>query len=192
MKENNYVIGVDEVGRGAIAGPLVIGVASAVWNKKTKRLLKGIKDSKKLSFKQRMAWFKKFKKMPIEFHVVFISNDLIDKKGISSALEAGVKRALGKIKRPPQLVLLDGSLKAPQKYKQKTIIKGDDKIPLISAAAIYAKVKRDLYMMKINKKYPYCFTNHKGYGTREHFSLIRKNGISKIHRRSFLKNIVKK
>jgi ribonuclease HII len=79
-----------------------------------------------------------------------------------------------------------------KKYKQKTIIRGDDKVPFISAASIYAKVKRDLYMIRMDKKINYCFADHKGYGTKKHFLLIKKNGISKVHRKTFLKNIVKK
>ena len=111
---------------------------------------------------------------------------------MGKALKEGVRRLLKKIDKKIDLVLLDGGLKAPEKYNQKAIIQGDDKIPFISAASIYAKVKRDLYMIKMDKKINYCFADHKGYGTKKHFSLIKKNGISKIHRKTFIKNIVKK
>lgn len=188
---SKFIAGIDEVGRGALAGPLVIGAACGFWNKENKKLLIGIRDSKKLTFKQKEEWFSKFKKSRLAFYTVSISNRLIDKKGVSWTLKTGVARILKKLKRRPDLVLLDGGLKAPLKYKQKTIIKGDDKIPLISAASIYAKVKRDKLMMKLDGKYPYGFKDHKGYGTKKHYQNIKKNGISHLHRRSFLRKIVK-
>ncbi|HOM33293.1 MAG TPA: ribonuclease HII [Candidatus Paceibacterota bacterium] len=191
-KNDKFIVGIDEVGRGAIAGPLVLGAAAGYLNNKNKKFLTGIKDSKKLTFNQRLLWYKKFKDSDLNFYCVFISNNFIDKYGMSKSLKEGVKRLLKKIDKKIDLVLLDGGLKAPEKYKQKTIIRGDDKVPFISAASIYAKVKRDLYMIRMDKKINYCFTDHKGYGTKKHFLLIKKNGISKVHRKTFLKNIVKK
>jgi len=191
-KNNKFIVGIDEVGGGAIAGPLVLGAAAGYLNSKNKKFLKGIKDSKKLSFNQRLLWFDKFKNSDLDFYCVFISNNFIDQYGISKSLKEGVKRLLKKINKEIDLVLLDGGLKAPEKYKQKTIIKGDEKIPFISAASIYAKVKRDLYMIKLDQRFNYSFSNHKGYRTKKHFLLIKKNGLSKLHRKSFLKNIVKK
>jgi len=184
-----FIVGIDEVGRGALAGPLVIGAAAGFWNKENKKFLKGIRDSKKLTARQREEWFKKFKKSRLNFYTVAISNRLIDKKGLSWALKIGVGRLLKKIKQRPNLVYLDGGLKAPKIYRQKTIIRGDDKIPFISAAAIYAKVKRDKLMKKLDGKYPYGFKGHKGYGTKEHFDKIRRSGISGVHRKSFLRNL---
>jgi ribonuclease HII len=191
-KNDKFIVGIDEVGRGAIAGPLVLGAAAGYLNNKNKKFLTGIKDSKKLTFNQRLLWYKKFKDSDLNFYCVFISNNFIDKYGMSKSLKEGVKRLLKKIDKKIDLVLLDGGLKAPEKYKQKTIIRGDDKVPFISAASIYAKVKRDLYMIRMDKKINYCFADHKGYGTKKHFLLIKKNGISKVHRKTFLKNIVKK
>ncbi len=191
-KNDKFIVGIDEVGRGAIAGPLVLGAAAGYLNNKNKKFLTGIKDSKKLTFNQRLLWYKKFKNSDLNFYCVFISNNFIDKYGMSKSLKEGVKRLLKKIDKKIDLVLLDGGLKAPEKYNQKTIIRGDDKVPFISAASIYAKVKRDLYMIRMDKKINYCFTDHKGYGTKKHFLLIKKNGISKVHRKTFLKNIVKK
>ena len=196
-KKNNkskqvFIVGIDEVGRGAVAGPLVLGAAAGYLNNKNKKFLIGIKDSKKLTFNQRLLWYEKFKDSDLNFYCVFINNHFIDKYGMSKALKEGVKRLLKKIDKKIDLVLLDGGLKAPEKYNQKTIIRGDDKIPFISAASIYAKVKRDLYMIKMDKKINYCFADHKGYGTKKHFLLIKKNGISKVHRKTFIKNIVKK
>ena len=187
MKINSkYIIGIDEVGRGAVAGPLVIGAACGIWNKKNKKLLQGIRDSKKLSPKQREEWFKKFKKMPINFYTIAISNKLIDKNGISWALKHGIAKLLKKSKTKPDLVLLDGGIYAPKQYRQKTIIKGDDKIAAISAAAIVAKVTRDQEMVQLDRDYPgYYFAMHKGYGTRQHRDALQCLGPSPIHRRSF-------
>lgn len=194
MVKNKKIVAIDEVGRGAIAGPLVLGAVLAEDNLKNRKILRGIKDSKKLTFNQRILWFNKFQKTKFKFYDIFISNKIIDQKGMSFALKIGIEKLLKKIKIKPSIVLLDGGLKAPKEYQQKTIIKGDEKNPFIAAASIYAKVKRDLYMIELDKKYCYCFKDHKGYGTKKHFELIKKNGISKIHRQSFLKklNIVKK
>lgn len=191
-KNDKFIVGIDEVGRGAIAGPLVLGAAAGYLNNKNKKFLTGVRDSKKLTFNQRLLWYKKFKNSDLNFYCVFISNNFINKYGMSKSLKEGVKRLLKKIDKKIDLVLLDGGLKAPEKYNQKTIIGGDDKVPFISAASIYAKVKRDLYMIRMDKKINYCFADHKGYGTKKHFLLIKKNGISKVHRKTFLKNIVKK
>jgi len=194
MPKNKLIVAIDEVGRGAVAGPLVLGAVFAENNQKNKKLLKGIKDSKKLTFNQRIAWFKKFKKSSLKFYTAFVSNKVIDKKGMAQAIRIGINKLFKKIKTKPDLVLLDGGLKAPKNFRQKTIIKGDEKNPFIAAASIYAKVKRDLYMIELDKKFNYSFKDHKGYGTKNHFKLILKNGISEIHRQSFLGNlnIVKK
>lgn len=185
------IIGIDEVGRGAVAGPLVIGASVGYWNKGNRKFLKGIRDSKKLTFHQREEWFLKFKKGKIKFYTSEISNKLIDKNGMGWALKKAVVNVLKKVKKVPDMVYLDGGLHAPEKYKQKTIIKGDDKIPMISAASVYAKVYRDHLMMKMDKKYSYDFKIHKGYGTKRHFDKIKENGISAIHRKTFLNNLLK-
>jgi ribonuclease HII len=98
---------------------------------------------------------------------------------------------LEKFSKKANLILLDGSLKAPKKYKQKTIIKGDEKIPLISAASIIAKVSRDKKMLVFHKKFPkYCFDRHKGYGTKLHYKKLKKHGLCSIHRRTFLRKVL--
>lgn len=183
-----YVIGIDEAGRGPLAGPVAIGAMACSLNSK---FLKNIKDSKKLSAKQREEWYKILKKN-FECHCVFISHKTIDKINIHMATLLGVEKVLKKFKKNPKLVLLDGSLHAPKEYKQKTIIKGDEKISLISAASIIAKVSRDKKMAGLHKKYPeYHFDKHKGYGTKLHYKKIKKHGLSVIHRKSFLKNLTK-
>ena len=180
------IIGIDEAGRGPLAGPVCIG---AVLAKGKRQVLKGIKDSKKLSAGKREYWEKIIKKN-FESHYVFASHKTIDRIGISKAVLLGVRRVLKKFSQKPDLVLLDGLLKAPDKYKQKTIIKGDEKVPLISAASIIAKVARDKKMIALHKKFPeYCLNAHKGYGTKMHYEKIKKNGLSVIHRKSFCKKL---
>jgi len=176
------VIGIDEAGRGPLAGPVSVG---AVAMTSRPRFLKGIKDSKKLSAKQREEWaeilYEKF-----ECHCVMIGPKIIDKIGISKALRRAIVKVLCKFNFKPGLVLLDGSLFAPKNYNQRTIIKGDEKIPLISAASIIAKTTRDAEMLKLHKKFPqYCFDKHKGYGTKLHYKMLRRHGLCPIHRRSF-------
>mgnify|MGYP001584767219 CR=1 FL=1 len=191
--KKKYVVGIDEAGRGPLAGPVAVGVAGAMLNLKSQKsnikILKGVKDSKKLSAEKREEWYKILKKN-FECHHVFIGHKTIDKINIHRATLLGVEKVLKKFKRKPDLVLMDGSLRAPKEYKQKTIIKGDEKIPLISAASIIAKVSRDRKMAGLHKKFPkYAFDKHKGYGTKLHYKKIKKHGLSEIHRRTFVKKI---
>lgn len=195
--KTTYIIGIDEAGRGPLAGPVSVGVvACKISNSKFQifKRLKGIKDSKKLNEKQREEWFKKLKELEkagiIKTAVSFSSAKIIDEKGIVFAIRRALAMSLKKLKIKPNEceVLLDGSLYAPSEYKkQKTIIRGDDKIPVISAASIIAKVSRDRLMKRLAKKFPdYGFEKHKGYGTKAHYNTIKKYGISDIHRKSFL------
>lgn len=203
-----YVIGIDEAGRGPLAGPVAVGVC-CVHIQKYKEVLKDTKkiknkDSKKLSHKEREEWFeiitKWQKEKKIHFQVSLIDSKIIDTKGISFAIRSGIEKSLKKVTdnfkeiNPEEcMVLLDGSLHAPEYFNnQKTIIKGDEKEPIISLASICAKVMRDRYMQKMAKKYPeYKLEIHKGYGTVLHINLIKKHGISGMHRKSFCTNIVK-
>ena len=206
MKKNKefFIVGIDEAGRGPLAGPVCVGAVgtAAISNfqfpisKKIQnsnftllnpKLLNNIKDSKKLSAKKREEWFKKLRDNPeFECHHIFVGNEAIDKFGIRKAVIFGAEKVLEKFSRQPDLVLLDGSLYAPEKYKQETIIKGDEKIPLIAAGSIIAKVSRDRVMMNMHEKYPeYCFNEHKGYGTKKHFEKIIKHGFCEIHRKTF-------
>ena len=186
MKKRRIIIGIDEAGRGPLAGPVCVG---AVLAKGKRQVLRGIKDSKKLSAGKREYWEKIIKKN-FESHYVFVSHKTIDKIGISKALLLGVRKVLKKFSQKPVLVLLDGLLKAPDDYKQKTIIKGDERVPIISAASIIAKVVRDKRMVQLHKKFPkYRFDVHKGYGTKMHYKKIKQNGLSLIHRKSFCKKL---
>lgn len=185
-----YIIGIDEVGRGPLAGPIT--VAAVV---KPKRFVwRNFKDSKKLSPEKRDEFFLKFKIMP---HAVSsVSNALIDKFGISAATRLAVGRCLKKLKieNCELKILLDGSLYAPKTYKnQETIIKGDEKVPIIAVASIVAKVKRDRAMVRLHKKFPqYGFAVHKGYGTKLHQEAIKTHGLCEIHRKTFCRKLDKK
>jgi len=180
-----YIVGIDEVGRGPLAGPVTVAALAAPVGLK----FKNIKDSKKLSAKKREEWLSLFKNDPkILYTISSVSHSVIDKKGISYALRVAVKRCIWKfkIKNSKLKILLDGSLYAPPEYKQRTIIKGDEKIPIIAAASIIAKVTRDRKMVRLAKKYSkYGFEIHKGYGTKFHLRMIRRHGLSQIHRKSF-------
>ena len=194
-----YIIGIDEVGRGPLAGPVTVCAVlceEEVYKnlKKDKTLPKVGRDSKKLSPKQREEYSEVIKRKKIKYSIVHISNKVIDKKGVSFAIKSAIKKCLDKLEiRNLKLeIILDGGLKAPIEFKsQKTIIKGDEKEKIIAWASILAKVSRDKLMEKSHKKYPkYDFHIHKGYGTRLHRESIKKNGLSEIHRMSFCKNFV--
>ena len=186
-----FIVGIDEAGRGPLAGPVCIGAVGVKIKSKKSNLknLDGIKDSKKLSPRKREEWRKIIKKN-LETHYVFISHKIIDKIGISQSLKLGVQKVLEKFSLKPDFVLMDGSLKAPKEYKQETIIKGDEKIPLISAASVIAKTARDRKMLVLHKKFPrYGLDKHKGYGTKKHYKKISKYGLCEVHRKTFCGNI---
>jgi len=187
-----HIVGIDEAGRGPLAGPVSVGAVriNVGFNKS---FFRGIKDSKKLSEKKREVWFellkKKKKEGQIDFAVFLISEKIIDKKGIVHAINLGINKCLKKLKiSKDSKIFLDGGIRAPADFiYQKTIIKGDEKVSVISMASICAKVTRDRYMVRLSKKYPkYGFDVHKGYGTLAHRQNIKKYGPSKVHRRSFL------
>ena len=194
FKKEYFIVGIDEAGRGPLAGPVCVGAVGAKMKNKNEKIkiLEGVKDSKKLSARKREEWFKILKEnKEFECHHVFVSHEIIDKFGIRKAVIFGVEKVLEKFSRKPDLVLMDGALYAPEEYRQETIIKGDEKIPLISAGSIIAKVSRDRVMMNMHKKYPeYCFNEHKGYGTKKHFEKIIKHGFCEIHRKTFCGNVV--
>ncbi len=192
--KTKYLIGIDEVGRGPIAGPVAVG-AFVFLKPESKKYFKGVKESKQISEEKREMWFgeiKKAKKLGlINYAVTFQSEKVIDNKGLSFAIKNALRISLSKLKinAGECKVLLDGGLKAPEEYKdQKTIIKGDEKEMVIALASICAKVLRDREMRKWAKKYPqYGWDINKGYGTRKHYEGIRNVGLSGLHRRSFLK-----
>ena len=189
------MLGVDEAGRGPLAGPITVAVIRVPRRMaRSKRLFRGIRDSKKFSEKQREEWFTKFRQLKkegvLEYAAASSSAVTIDKHGIVIATRRALARAVKKIILRPEEseILLDGALYAPRKYiNQKTIIRGDDRIPIIAAASIVAKVVRDRKMKRLSKKFPaYNFEEHKGYGTKEHYKALKKHGFCVIHRHSFI------
>jgi ribonuclease HII len=206
----NYIVGIDEAGRGPLAGPVSVSavVMTVEDYSKIKKKIRSfkwlienkfpaLKDSKKLSEKQREQWFDQInqwkKEGILEFANTMTSASVIDKEGISQVIKKSVAKLLKKLGKDPEntRVILDGSLIAPEIYtNQQTIIKGDELEPIISLASIISKVKRDKKMTSLESKYKrYQMDIHKGYGTQKHRDLIKKYGISKIHRRTFCKNI---
>jgi len=178
----NKIAGVDEVGRGCLAGPVFS--AAVILNNKVNT--KNIQDSKKIPFKKRVLLARYIKKNSI-FAVGIASVEEIEKINILNASLLSMKRALYKLKIKPSLAYIDG-IHAPKNLNinYKTIIKGDDKISCISAASIIAKVARDLFMIKLAKKYPkYNWHKNFGYGTKAHLDSLIKYGITKHHRKSF-------
>ncbi len=203
LSKPKFHIGIDEVGRGPIAGPVAVGVfCISIKNlPRIRKIFRGVKESKQLSEQQREGWFDIIQKTEkiglVDFAVTFQSEKVIDTKGLSFAIKNALRTSLlkvfgkSKVKSDQVQVLLDGGLKAPAEFtNQKTIIKGDGKEFVIALASICAKVLRDRKMNLLSKKYSeYGFEKHKGYGTHAHYEAIKKNGLLSIHRRSFLKNL---
>jgi len=194
-----HIVGIDEAGRGPLAGPVAVGAFCIPVNFDRKFFIK-VMDSKQLTSGAREEWFLKIKELQktgsLRYKVALVSHVFIDTRGIAKAVRAGIKRVISRLNLDPKkaLVLLDGSLKAPQEFVfQETIIKGDAKEAVIGCASIMAKVTRDRYMTRLAKSYPqYTFNIHKGYGTSVHRKAIKKFGPSKIHRLSFLTKLLKK
>ena len=182
MIKKNKTAGVDEVGRGCLAGPVFS--AAVILNKNFD--ITNIKDSKKISFKKRILLSKYIKNNSI--YAVGISTvGEIDKINILNASLLSMKRALYKLKYKPSIAYIDGIF-SPKgiNIKCKTFIKGDEKISCISAASIIAKVERDHFMIKLAKKYPEYFWNENfGYGTAKHLHALKKYGVTCHHRKKF-------
>ena len=192
-----YIVGVDEAGRGPLAGPVAIGIA-VVSQDFDWTLIPGVNDSKKLTEKKREEIFLRAQALKkagrLNYHVALVSNVTIDRKGIAFAIRKGIAEGIKRLALNPEItkVLLDGSLKAPEIFvDQETIIKGDAKEKIIGLASIMAKVTRDRYMVQVAKKYPkYQFEIHKGYGTKKHSDALERHGISSLHRKSFCKRFL--
>ena len=183
-------VGIDEVGRGAVFGPVFSAVV--VLTEKNKFTLKkfGVIDSKKLTPKKRRLLFPKILLLSSDYGIGQSSTREIDKLGIRVATELSMIRALKKLKDKPSVIMIDGPLSLrPWNGIQKNIIAGDSKFTSIASASILAKVSRDNLMERLEKKYSgYSIFKNKGYGTKEHFSSIKKMGITNLHRKSFLKS----
>ena len=192
--KRKYTIGIDEVGRGPLAGPVAVG--AVVTTPRMLQKFRDIKESKQLSAHQREVWAARMvaaKNDEFNFAVSFVSPRIIDAKGISFAIRLALARSLKKLNIDPPdcTVLLDGGLHAPKEYdSQKTIIRGDSSETAIAMASVIAKVLRDRVMVNAGAGFPqYGFREHKGYGTAKHIAAIRKHGLSKIHRVSFCTRI---
>ena len=188
------IVGVDEAGRGPLAGPVAVGVVRISHISPVKRLFPQVKDSKQLPEKRREEWFKKIQKLKKEGHLTYgvalVSASHIDTRGIVDAIRKGMKKALLMASaRSTDAVKLDGGLRAPEVFKnQKAYTKGDATYLEIALASVCAKVLRDMRMCTYAKLYPkYGFEVHKGYGTALHITAIKKYGLSKLHRKTFCK-----
>jgi len=191
-KKHKYVAGIDEAGRGPLAGPVTAG-AVLILEKDFKgaKKIESVKDSKKLNEKKRKeVYLNLINNSKIKWGIGMVSEKVIDKINILEATKLAMIKAVKNLEKKNKIkvdfLILDGKIKLNLNIEQKSIIKADDKVFSVSAASIIAKVARDRIMEKYDKKYPkYNFKKHKGYGTREHLKKIKKHGICKIHRRSF-------
>lgn len=186
----NYICGIDEAGRGPLAGPVV--VAAVIMPKDS--MIEGVNDSKKVSEKKREKLYELIIEEAISYSVGIVGQNEIDRINILNATKAGLTEAVRTLKVKPELILVDALTNIDTcGVPYKSIIKGDAKSYSIAAASIIAKVTRDRIMREWDKVYPqYGFEKHKGYGTAAHISAIKENGLCPLHRLSFVKNIINK
>lgn len=176
------IAGVDEVGRGCLAGPVVAAAVILDPN----RPIKGLRDSKKLSAKKRDALAQEIKEKALAWSVAAMGPEVIDKINILQATLEAMKAAVEKLPVEPDFVQVDGNKLPKWKWLSEAVVKGDDKVEWISAASIIAKTTRDGYMCKIAELYPqYGFEHHVGYGTAEHIKALKAYGPTPIHRKTF-------
>lgn len=188
LKGFKLVCGVDEAGRGPLAGPVCAAAVILPEN----AVVEGLNDSKKLSEKKREALYDVIKEKAIAFCVAYGTIEEIETLNILQATFLAMNRAIDGLAVKPDFALIDGN-RVPKDIKIpcETVVKGDGKSMSVAAASVLAKVTRDRLMLEYDKKYPeYDFKKHKGYGTKEHTELIKKYGPCEIHRMSFLKNIL--
>lgn len=175
------IVGIDEVGRGCLAGPLVCGAVIL------KRPLKGLKDSKLLTKTSRELLNKIIRNSEAEIGIGWVSADQLDLIGLTRATAVAMERALNQLATPYDEIIIDGNYNyLSNNPKARAVIKADETVPAVSAASIVAKVARDNYMAFLAQDYPgYGFEKHVGYGTRLHKEMIERNGVTQIHRHSF-------
>ncbi len=181
----SFIAGVDEVGRGALAGPVV--AAAVILPKKIGRSLLGkVRDSKQLDHARREVLFDIITKHAITIGIGIVASEVIDEINILNATRRAMAEAIAKLDPAPDYLLIDGRTLLRLKYLQKAIVKGDCKCISIASASIIAKVTRDRMMVEFARQYPgYGMAEHKGYGTAFHLSCLEKMGPCKIHRRTF-------
>jgi len=198
---SKFVVGIDEVGRGPVAGPVtvcaVLMTQDAYKDFQEGDICEKLRDSKKLSEKKREEWFERIQEWQkdgmLDFAFFNLSAGGVDKFGIVSAIQKCLNKCLEKLDTPIDArIMLDGGLQAPDKFTdQEAFIKGDANHPIIALASIVAKVNRDNYMKEKASEYPeYGLEAHKGYGTKKHMEAIEKYGLSNFHRKSFLKRFI--
>ena len=181
-----YIAGVDEVGRGPLAGPVVC--AAVIMPLEESELVIGVDDSKKLSEKKRTLLAEEIKKKALCYTIVEVDEKTIDEINILEATKLGMKKAIETLAITPEMVLTDGNMTIDIAHKQKSVIGGDALCYSIGAASIIAKVYRDNMMDELAKEYPYYgFEKNKGYGTAAHIQGIMEHGLCPIHRRTFTK-----
>lgn len=186
-KGYKVICGVDEAGRGPLAGPVYAAAVILPLGLE----IDGLNDSKKLTEKKREQLFDVICEKAISYSVGIATEKEIDEINILNATFLAMRRAVEGLEVKPDYALIDGNQHPKLSIADETIIKGDGKSMSVAAASILAKVSRDRYMLEMAKKYPeYCFEKHKGYGTKLHYEMIEKFGVSEIHRRSFLKKIL--
>lgn len=195
--ENKYldkgyklIAGIDEAGRGPLAGPVV--VASVIMPLEKDSIIEGINDSKKLTEKKRDKLFDEILSKAISYHIEFVDEETIDTINILNATKVGMMTSINNLSVKPDVVLID-AVKIDSEVPTESIIKGDALSYSIACASILAKVSRDRFMEKVDNEFPeYNFKKHKGYGTKEHIENLKKFGKCAIHRNSFIKNFIDK
>lgn len=178
-----FVAGVDEAGRGPLAGPVC--AAAVVLPKDI--IIEGINDSKKLTEKMRDKLFDEIIEKAVSYSIEFVSPEVIDSINIKNATSLAMHNAVSNLDVKPDFVIIDGNDNFEYDIPYRYVVKGDAKSQTIAAASILAKVSRDRLMIELAEKHPqYSLEKHKGYGTKVHIEAIQKHGVSEIHRRSFM------
>lgn len=179
-----YICGVDEVGRGPLAGPVVCAAVIMPLED----IIEGVDDSKKLTAKKREVLAEEIKKRAVSLNISLVEPQVIDEINILEATKLCMKKAVEGLSVKPDFVITDGNMVLDIPFPQKSIVKGDEKSYTIGAASIVAKVFRDALMGELAVTYPqYGFNENKGYGTKQHVESIKKSGICPVHRRTFVK-----
>ena len=181
-ESGDLIAGVDEAGRGPLAGPVVAAAVILDPNNP----IEGLRDSKKLSARVRERLADEIKKKALAWSIAHATVEEIDELNILEATMLAMKRAIVGLSVEPNLILVDGNRIPKMNYRINAVVKGDDKVPAISAASILAKTTRDSAMIELDARYPeYGFAKHKGYGVKQHIEAIRRYGILPVHRKSF-------
>ena len=183
------ICGVDEAGRGPLAGPVC--AAAVILPEHLE--IPGLNDSKKLTDKKRRELFPVIKEQAIAYGIAFASEQEIDEINILQATFLAMQRAIDQLEGKAAFALIDGNREKDFGLPVKTVVKGDSRSANIAAASVLAKVTRDIYMEELAKQYPeYGFEIHKGYGTKAHYAALTEHGASPVHRQSFLKKFYEK